>query len=47
MNHMLIFNPSAYVTCVYNSFLLIGMVSLFDIAAGDVINVDFMHRHGP
>ena len=21
--------------------------SLFDIAAGDVINVDFMHRHGP
>ena len=27
--------------------LLIGMVSLVDIAAGDVINIDFMHPHGP
>ena len=23
------------------------MVSLVDIAAGDVINIDFMHAHGP
>ena len=36
MNHMLIFSPSAYVTCVYNSFRWVGMASLVDIAAGDI-----------
>ena len=39
-------SPSAYVTCIYNSFWCDGMVSLVGIAAGDVINIDFMH-HGP
>ena len=43
---MLIFSQSAYVTCIYNSFWRIVMVSLVGIAAGDVINIDFMHRHG-
>ena len=38
MNHMLIFSPSAYVTCVYNSFWWVDMVSLVDIAAGAAIN---------
>ena len=36
---------SAYFTCIYNSW--VGMVSLVDIAAADVINIDFMHPHGP
>ena len=40
---MLIFSTSAYVTCVYNLFRRLGMVSLIDIATGDVINIDFMH----
>ena len=43
---MLIFSQSAYVTCIYNSFLWIAMVSLVGIAAGDVVNIDFMHRNG-
>ena len=47
MNHMLIFSPSAYVICIQNSFWWVDMVSLVDIAAGDVINTDFMHPHGP
>ena len=44
---MFIFSPSAYVTCVYNSFWRVGMVSLVDIAVGDVINIDFMYPDGP
>ena len=44
---MLIFSPSAYVTCVYNSFWWTGMVGLVDIAAGDVINIDFTYPNGP
>ena len=44
---MLIFKPSAYEICVYNSFWWISMVSLVDIAAGDVINIGFMHPHAP
>ena len=47
MNHILIFSPSAYVTCVYNSFWWVGMVILVDIVSGDVINIDFMDPHGP
>ena len=47
MNHMLIFSPSAYVTCVYNSFWWVDMVSLVDIAADEVFNIDFMHAHEP
>ena len=46
MNHMLIFSPSAYETCIYNSFCWVGMVYSVDIAAGDVININFMHLHG-
>ena len=46
MNHMLIFSPSACVTCVHNLFWWVDMVSLVDIAADDVINIDFMHPHG-
>ena len=45
MNHMLIYSPSAYVACV--KLILVGMISLVDIAAGDVINIDFMHPLGP
>ena len=33
-------SPSAYVTCIYNSFWWVGMVSLVDIAAGDIIITD-------
>ena len=44
---MLIFTQSAYKTSVYNSFWLVGMVILVDIAAGDAINIDFMHPHRP
>ena len=40
-------SPSSYVTCIYNSFWLLCKVSLVDIAAGDVINIDLMHPHGP
>ena len=40
-------SPSAHVTCIYNSFWWVGMVSLVDIAAGNVTNIDFMHPHGP
>ena len=43
---MLIFSASAYVTCTYNSFWRLGMVSLVDIAAGDFIKIDFMHSPG-
>ena len=46
-DYMLIFSLPAYVTCVYNSFWWVGTVSLVDIAAGDIINIDFMHPHGP
>ena len=46
MNHMLILSPSAYMTCIYNSFWWVGIVSLFDIAVGDAINIDFMHPMG-
>ena len=44
---MLIFSPSVYATCVYNSFWRVGIVSLVDMAAGDVINIDYLHPHGP
>ena len=47
MNHMFIFSTSAYVTCVYNLFWWVGMVSLVDIAAVDAINIDCMHPNGP
>ena len=47
MNHMFIFSTSAYVTCVYNLFWWVGMVSLVDIAAVDSINIDCMHPNGP
>ena len=47
MNHMLTFSPSAYVAFVCNSFWWVGMVTLNDIAAGDVLNIDFMHPRGP
>ena len=40
-------SQSAYVTCIYNSFWWVGMVSLIDIAAGNIFNIDFMHPHGP
>ena len=40
-------SPSAYVTCICSSLWWDGMVSLVDIAAGDVINVYFIHPHGP
>ena len=33
-------SPSAYVTCIYNSFWWVDMVSLVDIAAGDIIITD-------
>ena len=46
MNHILIFSPPAFVTCIYNSFWWVDMVSLVNIAVGDVINIDFMHLHG-
>ena len=39
-------NASSYVTCIYNSFWWVGMVTSVDIEAGDV-NIDFMHPHGP
>ena len=44
---MLIFNPSAYVTFVYNSFWWVDIVSLVDISASDVTNSDFMLTNGP
>ena len=58
MNHMLIFmismfllflkqEISAYVTHIYNSLLWVRLVSLVDIAAGDVINIDLIHLYGP
>ena len=40
---MSIFSQSTYVTCVYNSFWSVGMVSLVDIAAGNVLNIDSVH----
>ena len=36
---------STYFTCIYNSFWWFYMASLVDIAAGDVINIDFLHHH--
>ena len=33
-------SPSAYVTCIYNSFWRAGMVILVDIAAGDIVNIN-------
>ena len=51
-NH--IFSQSAYVTCVYNSFWWVGMISLVYtvdlvdlVDLVDVIDIDFMHPHGP
>ena len=38
--------PSTYVTCLYNSFWLIEMVTDVDAVQGDV-KVDFMYPHGP
>ena len=40
-------SSSTYVACIYNLLWRIGLVSLVDIAAVDVINIDFMHPHGP
>ena len=40
-------SPSAYVTCIYNLFWSVGMVSLVEIAATDVTDFDFIHPHGP
>ena len=40
-------SPYVYLTCIYNSFWWVSMVSLVDIAAGNVINIDFMHPLGP
>ena len=42
---MLSFSPPDYVAFVYNSFWWVGIVSLVDIVACDVINFDFMHPH--
>ena len=39
-------SPSAHVTCICNSFLLVDMVSLVAIATGDVIDIYSMHPHG-
>ena len=39
-------SPSADVTYIYKSFWWVGMVSLVDIAAGDFVNIDFIHPHG-
>ena len=39
-------SPSPYVTFIYNLFWWDGMVSLVDIAAGDVIILDFEHPYG-
>ncbi len=39
-------NPSAYVTCIYNSFWWVGMITSVDITEGDV-EINFMHPHGP
>ena len=39
-------SPSTHVTCICNFFSWVGMVSLVDIASGDVINIDFIHIHG-
>ena len=44
---MFLFSLSAYVTCARNSFWSVAMVNLVDIAAGDVINIDFIHSHEP
>ena len=38
--------PSAYITCICNSLWWVDMISLVDIAACNVINIDFMHPHG-
>ena len=38
--------PSTYVTCLYDLFWWVGIVSNVDIEQGDV-KVDFMHPHGP
>ena len=34
-------SPSAYVTCIYNSFWWVDMVSLVDIAAGNKILIKY------
>ena len=33
-------SPSVYVSLIYNLFWWVGMLSLVDIAAGDVNNID-------
>ena len=38
---------SFYVTWICNSFWWVVMISLVDIVAGNNINTDFMHPHGP
>ena len=38
--------PSTYITCLYNSFWWVGMVTDVHAKQGDV-KVDFMHPHGP
>ena len=38
--------PSTYVTCKYNSFWWVGLISEVDPKEGDV-KIDFMHPHGP
>ena len=40
------FTPSTYVTCIYNSFWWVGIITLVNREAGDV-KVNFMHPHGP
>ena len=39
-------SASPFFTCIYNSFWWVVMISLVGIAAGNVINIDFMHPHG-
>ena len=39
-------SPSACVTYLYHSFWWIVMVSLIDIAASEVFDINFMRLHG-
>ena len=39
-------SPSACVTCIYNWFWCVGMVSLVVRCKGDVININFIYPHG-
>ena len=38
--------PSTYITCIYNSFWWVGLITKVNLQEGDV-QVDFMHPHGP